>query len=215
MTRRLVISSFCMSKDDLSRPPAPKPKRSDSKAIVDSIVRAARTLAGQGIERLSFAEIARRAGVGEASVHRYFPTRGALLAEVLRRQIQDEVEVVRRLVEQSSTLHEAVEACVRATVNFDSIEARRRRVLNQHVPTSWSSDELVESIDAVRVILESALRRFRPDLSNEEVSRRVFYGVGFQRGVIALRWLRPAWGPDIDDVIRTMTDSIIAIADAQ
>lgn len=53
------------------------------------IVEAARAEFATGGVDASYEEIARRAGLGSATVYRHFPTRYALLAEVLRTQVTE------------------------------------------------------------------------------------------------------------------------------
>ena len=71
-----------MAKRPLLGPPRePAPQRTDSQRLVDAIVAAAIELGADA----TLATIAERAGVGAASIHRYFPTLSSIFAEVSRR----------------------------------------------------------------------------------------------------------------------------------
>ncbi|WP_250002385.1 TetR/AcrR family transcriptional regulator [Actinoplanes sp. M2I2] len=67
-----------------------KPKRADARRNYDQIVAAAEAEIDRHGADASLEEIARRAGVGSATLHRHFPTRQALLEAVFH----DRVEVL-------------------------------------------------------------------------------------------------------------------------
>ena len=58
--------------------------RSDAKKNYDHILAVARELLSQGGAEASLRDIARRAGVGDGTLHRHFPTREVLLEALLR-----------------------------------------------------------------------------------------------------------------------------------
>ncbi len=69
------------------REPAERPLRADAERNRKLIINTAyQTFADEGID-VSLAEIARRAGVGFATVQRRFPTKDALVTEVVRAQL--------------------------------------------------------------------------------------------------------------------------------
>ena len=61
-----------------------KPLRADGRRNREQIVAAAAELVGRDGAQASLEEIARRAGVGSATLHRHFPSRQALLEAVFR-----------------------------------------------------------------------------------------------------------------------------------
>lgn len=66
----------------------PRPLRADARRNRDRILAAAeKTLARDGVEA-SLEEIARRAGVGSATLHRHFPSRRALLDAVFHDRVR-------------------------------------------------------------------------------------------------------------------------------
>jgi AcrR family transcriptional regulator len=67
-----------------------RPKRADARRNYDQIVAAAETEIARHGADASLEEIARRAGVGSATLHRHFPSRQALLEAVFH----DRVEVL-------------------------------------------------------------------------------------------------------------------------
>jgi AcrR family transcriptional regulator len=65
----------------------PRPARADARRNYDAIVAAAGQAVARSGAEASLEEIARRAGVGSATLHRHFPTRQALLEAVFRDRV--------------------------------------------------------------------------------------------------------------------------------
>ncbi|MFB7723577.1 TetR/AcrR family transcriptional regulator [Nocardia sp. NPDC056100] len=62
--------------------------RADAQRNRDRLLAAAGEVIGEAGAEASLEEIARRAGVGSATLHRHFPSRAALLGEVLHTRVQ-------------------------------------------------------------------------------------------------------------------------------
>jgi len=83
---------------ELSHPHAPSHLRSDAQENRDRVLAAARELfAADGLE-VTMRQVARRAGVGPATLYRRFPTKQALMAEAFK----DEVEACGRIVREAA-----------------------------------------------------------------------------------------------------------------
>jgi AcrR family transcriptional regulator len=67
---------------------AEKPMRADARRNYDRIVTAAETVVAKHGAEASLEEIARRAGVGSATLHRHFPTRQLLLEAVFMSRVE-------------------------------------------------------------------------------------------------------------------------------
>ncbi|GAB3243036.1 TetR/AcrR family transcriptional regulator [Kineosporia babensis] len=89
----------------VARRPA-RPKRADARRNYDQIVAAAEVEIARAGARASLEEIARKAGVGSATLHRHFPTRWALFDAVFH----DQVEMLCRRAEELAGAQEPVEA---------------------------------------------------------------------------------------------------------
>jgi AcrR family transcriptional regulator len=72
---------------DAAAPPS-RPLRADARRNVDRIVAAAGALIAEHGADASLEEVARRAQVGSATLHRHFPSRQALLEAVFRGRVQ-------------------------------------------------------------------------------------------------------------------------------
>lgn len=72
---------------DAAVPPR-QPMRADARRNVDRIVAAAGALIAEHGADASLEEVARRAGVGSATLHRHFPSRQALLEAVFKDRVE-------------------------------------------------------------------------------------------------------------------------------
>ncbi|MFG2823958.1 TetR/AcrR family transcriptional regulator [Kitasatospora sp. NPDC048365] len=73
--------------EDAATPPR-RPLRADARRNVERIVVAAGALVAEHGADASLEEVARRAGVGSATLHRHFPSRQALLEAVFKERVQ-------------------------------------------------------------------------------------------------------------------------------
>ncbi|MGP4089258.1 TetR/AcrR family transcriptional regulator, partial [Streptomyces sp. KR55] len=68
--------------------PPPQPMRADARRNYDRIVAAAESVIAEHGAEASLEEIARRAGVGSATLHRHFPSRQMLLEAVFKGRVE-------------------------------------------------------------------------------------------------------------------------------
>ncbi|MDT5359088.1 MAG: hypothetical protein QOC69_850, partial [Mycobacterium sp.] len=66
---------------------AQRPMRADARRNYERLVAQASAVVREAGADASLEEIARRAGVGSATLHRHFPSRGALLEAVFRDRV--------------------------------------------------------------------------------------------------------------------------------
>ncbi|MCA9177068.1 MAG: TetR/AcrR family transcriptional regulator [Planctomycetales bacterium] len=194
-------------RDPLAPQPPPAPSRSDSSEIVEAIITATIEL---GDPDASMNHIARRAGVGVASVYRYFPNKGAIYAEISRRMQRDYLDRVRRLLERSDlSMQEAVEACCRAALVVPGASPELRRALNLAVPFSWSQDNarevFTETIAEFTKWLAARLTPPPPDLAE-----RVFAAFAAGRGLVMVSRVLPDLAPDDEALVKHMVNIALA-----
>ncbi|MGZ4531613.1 MAG: TetR/AcrR family transcriptional regulator [Mycobacteriaceae bacterium] len=148
------------------------------------IAQAERHFAAAGVGA-SLEAVARDAGVGSATLYRHFPTRDALLAEVLeRRTTQIEAEIVR--IEEMSDSGAALEAWLIAMEDFfGAYEGLpgpvRNSFLEEHNPLATTCVGFVKSTDR---LLRAAQR--------DGHARSGIRGRDLFLGALAISWLRGA-----------------------
>jgi AcrR family transcriptional regulator len=85
----------------LDHPTARRPLRADARRNYDRILGAAREVFASDGAGASLEEIARRAGVGSATLHRHFPSRRSLLDVVFHDRVEDLCALARGHAEES------------------------------------------------------------------------------------------------------------------
>lgn len=89
--------------------PRKEPAQARSKALVDAIIEAtARVLIARGLEGLNTNEVAAVAGVSVGSLYQYFPSKEALLASLIERELGDDMTQAYALLEAAGDEVQAV-----------------------------------------------------------------------------------------------------------
>jgi AcrR family transcriptional regulator len=119
--------------------PRRSPRQERSRETVEAILEAA----AQVFERHGYAagttnRIAERAGVSIGSLYQYFPNKGAIVVEVMRRHMAEAAEVgqpvLQELVDRVPPLHEGLSAIVAAMIALHERSPRLHRVLSEEAP---------------------------------------------------------------------------------
>lgn len=175
--------------------------------IVEAIVAATIEFAHPDI---STNEIAERAGVGVASLYRYFPNRGAIFAEISRRLHRQAILELRDVFGTPGlTVEEAVSRCCSVIVGGSEVSRELRECLNLLVPSSWSHDSAKEMFEEVLELITSWLQANLPD-PPEDLADRVFCIVGSARGVVVLAMISGDLAPTNEQLIGMLTRQTLA-----
>jgi AcrR family transcriptional regulator len=156
-----------------AEPPDPRPLRADARRNRERIMDAARELFAECGHATQMDDVARRAEVGVGTVYRHFPTKTALIGELLAAKFRHHAEIARRWAERDDGW-EALEGFLRET--FASIE--RDATLQQRV--WWVDDsEILAVAEAERRqvtgVVDAIIRRgqaqgtVRPDFTVEDI----------------------------------------------
>ena len=124
-----------MSATDTATPP----QRADARRNRELIVAAARRLvAGQGTEA-QIQDVAREAGVGVGTVYRHFPTKDALMGELIAQCALENAECAREALAQEPA--DAFAWMVRTSCDRMAGDVARRRVWNVATPEAIAHAE--------------------------------------------------------------------------
>ncbi|MFN0246995.1 MAG: TetR/AcrR family transcriptional regulator [Kofleriaceae bacterium] len=140
----------------IKAPPKPAPRRSDSQKIVSAVIAAAVELGPD----TPLVLIAERAGVGVASLHRYFPTTAALFAEVSREMYRTLLHQVREITARDDMdMSTAIAEVCRVVITEPRLPVSHRRRLSFDVPLEWSRDVAEEAYRGILQEVTTWLRR--------------------------------------------------------
>ena len=97
--------------------PRKTPRQARARASVEAILEAAaRILEAEGLDRLNTNRVAERAGVSIGTLYQYFPTKEAILAEILRAERQRLLEDVRRATEGAEGFEAGLARLIEAAI---------------------------------------------------------------------------------------------------
>ncbi len=151
-----------------TRPRKPA-QQSRSQVTVDAILEgAARLFAEGGLEKVTTNQIAELAGVSVGSLYQYFPSKQAILGELIDRHTE---QTLARLAGRLEAFgREPIPAALRALVEIlleaDTIDLNLHRVFLDKLPdtgrTEQRQGEIRRVVEAVRVLLERRKDEIRP-----------------------------------------------------
>lgn len=191
----------------MDAPPIPSPQRADSQQIVAAVVAAAIELGPEA----PLSEIADRAGVGTASLHRYFPTVASIFAEVSRQMYRTVLDQVRTiLAKPGPDLRSKLREVCQTAFDGPGVSLDYRRKLNLDLPLSWSKglaeEVYVEMLDEITTWLAAHL----PD-PPADLATRVFIAFSYLRGSVLVSLLYPALSPSQEILIDHLVETLVGV----
>lgn len=147
--------------------PRKEAQQDRSRATVDAILRAtARILVREGYDRASTNKIALAAGVSIGSLYQYFPSKEALVAELLDRHCAEVVAITAESAARYAyaPLAEAVRGAIQAQVRAHRIDPALHRVLFEQVPRIGRLDRLREVDRQTAELVKGYLDAHRDEL---------------------------------------------------
>lgn len=182
-------------KRDLSPPAEPNARRSDSVMIVESIIAAAAELGPEAPVQA----VAERAGVGIASLYRYFPTKDAIAAELGRRSFEATLDALRHALARAETVDEAIGACCQIGIDPEG-DLAARRYINSQLPVTWLGKAPEQMTRQLVELIAHASARW-VDQPLEERRLRAHTALSMVRGVTLMRLWFPEQAPPIEQAM--------------
>lgn len=160
-----ICSYFSVSFDKMMRRPAKsaprrQPKQRRARLTVDAVLEAAvKVLKREGSSALTTNRIAEVAGVSIGSVYQYFPDKGAILAALHRRHIEevDRMIEAQLLRHATSSLDDLIRALIEAMVEAHTADPELYELLMTEVPhrADGTGDFAVRQHSAFRLAIAS------------------------------------------------------------
>ena len=156
----------------------------------------------------TLAAIAAKAGVGAASLHRYFPTTAAIFAEVSRQGYRTLLEQIRALTNREDLeLYEMVKLVCQAAIDGPGLSLEHRRRLNLELPLAWTTSTAEQVYGEV---LEAAAAWIRTHVrpAPRDLEARVFVAFANIRGAVLMMLMFPSLAPAREALLPALTDSV-------
>lgn len=181
--------------------------------MFEAIVAAATKILGEdGMKSFTTNHIAERAGVGIASVYRYFADKRAIIAEIDRRNRRANAETtVAAFAAFENDFAAAIRAALRSFLETDGARGKTRRTLMTEVPLAWVAANAAQSFELQVAAASAALRRLRPDLPPDLVRLRLYLALHAVAGVAVGTLVFPLQGLKLDATVREMERAVSAI----
>ncbi len=145
-----------------------RPLRADARRNRERILESARAaFAETGVET-QMDDVARRAGVGVGTVYRHFPTKDALLTELVRQKFEQMADDARASIANDVEQFEVLEAFLRRSAAATAQDVGMQFAIANVGEEVWTQApvELAELIAALGAMVEGARRAgtIRPDI---------------------------------------------------
>src|SRR5690348_144516 len=150
-----------------------RPMRADARRNRERIVQAARELFAECGPEAQMDDLATRAGVGVGTVYRHFPTKEAVMGELLRQRFADFAETARAALDEEGDSFEIFAGVLRSNAEAMADDAATQRALANGGldPQTCARDEFEELMRDVRALIARAHAEgtLRPDFDAEDI----------------------------------------------
>lgn len=180
---------------------------------MEAIVTAATQLLEEsGLESFTTNRIAQRAGVGVASVYRYFATKEAIIAEIdLRNRRENAAHMMSALRSFEEDFSAAARAALMHFLDTAGPRGRVRQALVSEVPLAWIKPNAAETFDGLIAACGLTLGRLLPELPKSEIERRLYLAFHAVQGVAVARLVFPLDTLELEIAVHLMERMILAI----
>jgi AcrR family transcriptional regulator len=191
--------------------PRKLPRQARAQATVTAILEAtAHILAEAGYDALTTNHVAARAGVSIGSLYQYFPSKEALVGELMDRHCDRMNALFGEVFLRAQRLspHELAREVVAAIYRAKRENPELSRVLREQLPRMGRVSRLEQSLAQITEVVESYLEQHRSLLRVESPARAAFYAVELGESLTMTSVIKRR-GDDPETVIDEITDVVV------
>lgn len=181
-----------------------RPQRADARRNRERILESARIVFAQSGAEAQIDDVARQAGVGVGTVYRHFPTKEALLSELVRQKFRVFADRAREALESDEEPFAAIERLMRRNAETAASDAGIQYAVANAGEQAWAQAqaEQDELLAVTAALIERARRAgtIRPDIEAVDIAMLMC-------GVCSTMGGRPApfeWRRHLDLVVDTL-----------
>jgi AcrR family transcriptional regulator len=167
--------------------PRKAPKQERAQATVEALMTAtARILVQVGYDRASTNRIAEEAGISIGSLYQYFPNKESLVAELVERQMHEEMEVLSRVLPalRGGPLREGVRQLLGAMLEIHRRDPALRRIIIEQVPRVGRLEKMLDLQSQVAEIIRTHLAERCEEIRPRDLDMAAFVLVHSVEAVI-------------------------------
>jgi AcrR family transcriptional regulator len=137
--------------------PTERPQRADARRNREAIIGAARAIVAEHGTEAQIQDVARKAGVGVGTVYRHFPTKDALMGELMAQCMRENAQISRD-ADRIGDPWEAFSTLVRNGCESMAADAAQRRMwtLASDEAFAYAADAKREMLEETAVVVERA-----------------------------------------------------------
>ena len=150
-----------------------RPQRADARRNRERILESARIVFAQSGAEAQIDDVARQAGVGVGTVYRHFPTKEALLSELVRQKFRVFADRAREALESDEEPFAAIERLMRRNAETAASDAGIQYAVANAGEQAWAQAqaEQDELLAVTAALIERARRAgtIRPDIEATDI----------------------------------------------
>jgi AcrR family transcriptional regulator len=197
----------------LKTSPRKHPQQGRSRETVDALLEAtAQLLVRDGIEKVSTNKIALKAGVSIGSLYQYFPSKEALIAELLDRHYNE----MSRITKEAMTIHWGqslaviIRETVRAMVSLHAANPKLHAVLQDLIPSVGKQSKLGQLHSETEMRVRELLHDRISELRVRDIDMAAFIVVETVDSLLhaSLEPRKEQW--NVESIVDEITDLLLA-----
>ena len=192
--------------------PRKMPTQARAQETVEAILAATKkVLVKDGYEAASTNRVAEVAGVSIGSLYQYFPSKAALVSELIERHLTRMFEVLSATAQGGGTasIEEAARTVIRAVFAAHRVNPRLHRVLLEQMPRLGKGADVDAFEHRTQAIIEAFLTAHAGELRPKNVALAARVAVLAVRGVTLWTVMRSAEELDNEELVDEITDMVI------
>ena len=192
--------------------PRKMPTQARAQETVEAILAATKkVLVKDGYEAASTNRVAEMAGVSIGSLYQYFPSKAALVSELIERHLTRMFEVLSATAQGGGTasIEEAARTVIRAVFAAHRVNPRLHRVLLEQMPRLGKGADVDAFEHRTQAIIEAFLTAHAGELRPKNVALAARVAVLAVRGVTLWTVMRSAEELDNEELVDEITDMVI------
>lgn len=165
-----------------------------------------------GLESFTTNHIAERAGVGVASVYRYFANKEAIIAEIdhrNRRENAEQMKAALALLEKNFV--DALRGMLRHFLDVSGPRGRLRRTVVSEVPLSWVAPNAASTLESLIVACTGSMKKLHPTVPVPEIRRRLHVAFHAVQGVAIGQLVFPLADLDLEAAVSLVEPMVLAV----
>ena len=192
--------------------PRKMPTQARAQETVEAILAATKkVLVKDGYEAASTNRVAEVAGVSIGSLYQYFPSKAALVSELIERHLARMFEVLSSTAQggETSTIEEAARTVIRAVFAAHRVNPCLHRVLLEQMPRLGKGADVDAFEHRTQAIIEAFLTAHAGELRPKNVALAARVAVLAVRGVTLWTVMRSPEELDNEELVDEITDMVI------